>query len=172
MRRTTWIAAALCLLAPSRAPAQPSAGEGGAGGKGPTAGEARAGRAMAEEIEIMRRLLNRELLERPVFICASCHDSNSASVRYYAGGNRCLRGFAFSPDGRRLATGTSALNPDGRTVATGQGNTVQVWDPTTGKLLGTHPGPAHGATLAEGFYLKDHGVIYTLTAPPPRGDPR
>src|SRR5438105_13355969 len=48
--------------------------------------------AMYEDIEIMRRLLSRELQVRAQAWCASCHTP--------------VRAFAFSPDGNTLHAGT------------------------------------------------------------------
>lgn len=104
---------------------------------------AKAQRALAEDIEIMRRLLNRELLARPMM--------------------------AFTPDGQTLGM---AFSPDGKLLAVGKDGRVRLLEAATGRVLGTHPTSSHGVGLAEGFYLKGHGVIYTLTLPPPAQDPR
>ncbi len=90
-----------------------------------------------EEIEIMGRLLDRSLARLPG---VGFHDDSP-------------RAFAFSPDGKWLASGDDA----GR---------VRLWDATTGKGLGDIH--RHGMSVPsspQGVYLPGHGVVYTMTLP-------
>jgi hypothetical protein len=118
---------------------------------------------MYEDIEIMRRLLNRDFFS-VTGQCASCHANP-------------VRAVAFSPDGKFLAGGGQelrpweakalAFSPDGKRLASGDWDTsVRVWDVATGKaLVGPH-GMGHPFAGTEGTYLKGFGVIYTITLRP------
>jgi len=124
---------------------------------------------MAEDVEIMRRLLNQELLNRRLAACVSCRGSgrggpftpdtrsltgSDGTVRIWDLAAQSPKAVAFSPDGRLLATSTTA-------------GTVRLWDPVTGKQLGAHAEPPHTFAPAEGVYLDGHGVVYTVTLPGP-----
>jgi hypothetical protein len=102
---------------------------------------------MYEDIEILRRILNRDFAKRhQLGQCAVCHqDVRSQAVR-------ALGSLAFSPDGKTLATGTDRI--------------VRFWDVTSGKQIAGHGLPAHPFTGAEGTYLAGVGVVYTITLPP------
>jgi hypothetical protein len=87
-----------------------------------------------EEIEIMARLLDRSLAKVPGSLTA--------------GGQ--LRGAAFSPDGRWLATA-------------GEEHITRVWDSRTGRPINVHTGLEPGAV--QGVYLKGQGIVFTATLP-------
>jgi hypothetical protein len=132
-RRLFWLAAALALPAAATARAQaPGAG-------GPTGGPPKAERQhMAEDIEILRRLLNRALrdwAERATQVSGKAH--------------------AFSPDGRILATreGSGVRYWD---AATGR----------LLREVPSRPVQVPKFADAEGVYLKGQGVVYTVTLPP------
>jgi len=118
---------------------------------------------MYQDIEILRRLLNRDLLSRQ-------------SGQY--GQRPVYQSIAFSPDGKIL-------------TGAGDDQTIRLWDVTTGQLLGYHPITATGTAAsnswasglinlsgapspvappnpgAEGTYLRGVGVVYTITLPIP-----
>ena len=111
---------------------------------------------MYEDIETLRRLLNRAISTRQMSQCASCH-----------GGGVGTQSFALSADGKILAAG---VDWSGIGAKTGDPRVVQLWNAASGKQLGVHPSIPHPFTGAEGTYLRGVGVIYTLVLPiPPEG---
>jgi hypothetical protein len=122
----------LCLLTPSLVAAQQ-----------PRPGQDVALPQMYEDIEIMRRLLLREVHSRQMVQCAACH------------GPVGVRAVAFSPDGKLLAT---------------EEGVFRVWDASTGKML-QNPHGFLGPDLPalpgiDGVYLKGYGVVFSMTVPP------
>ena len=89
-----------------------------------------------EEVEILGRLLDRAVGRLPG-VAAHQAVHGLASV-------------AFSPDGKRLATS--------------EPYSVRLWDAAKGKGVHDYPGLA-GTSLAQGTYLKGHGVVYALGLP-------
>jgi hypothetical protein len=163
------LAGALWLLTPAATHAQAPAGPPAATPPSPA--------AMAEDIEIMRRLLIQELGTRRMTFaqaCTACHATVrsvtfSPDGKLLSGGDRTVRiwdlcpghgGFAFSPDGRLLASSS-------------QHGTVRLWDAATGKQLAVPVDPAHNFSDVEGVYLKGRGVVYmvTLAATPAEAKP-
>jgi tetratricopeptide (TPR) repeat protein len=108
------------------------------------------GKQMYEDIEIMRRILNRKLGTWPSLIalnqrCTACH-------------NPGITLFKNVGDTAGLAVGD--FDNDGRL------DILVLNDPHHGNLGNSH------ATVSvpfntEGVYLKGHGIVYTLTLPPP-----
>ncbi len=107
---------------------------------------------MYEDIETMRRILNRVISTQQMGQCASCHGSNGI-----------VNSVAFSPDGKQIWSGVIS---DGDRV-------IRLWDAATGKQLSQSQGHSqipHPFTGAEGIYLRGVGVVYTVTLPiPPEG---
>ncbi len=127
--------AAAVLLAPGSLRAQ----SGSAARSGPGEGAAAPDRReMEEDVEIMRRLLNRSLSAWQV--------QEAEAARHE---------FAFSPDRRHLAT------RDGNTYKLWDVSTGRLIRQVPLKAAS----PA-GFVPAEGVYLKGHGVVYTVTLPP------
>jgi tetratricopeptide (TPR) repeat protein len=97
-------------------------------------------RQMAEDIEIMRRILDRAVQK-------SHHAERGTRVNEVT----------FSPDGKLLASGTSE-------------GVVRLWDAATGKqLLGSDAVRGHESVVlggAQGTYLNGYGVVYTMTILP------
>jgi tetratricopeptide (TPR) repeat protein len=96
-------------------------------------------RQMAEDIEIMRRILDRAL-QKPL------HTDRTTRVHEVT----------FSPDGKLLASGAAD-------------DVVRLWDAATGKqLLSDDLVRGHELVVlgAQGTYLKGYGVVYTVTLPP------
>jgi hypothetical protein len=116
---------------------------------------------MYEDIEILRRLLNRDLVTHQMGQCASCHGPGTG-----------FTGLSFAPDGKRLLSlwqpnpVTLAFSPDGNHLAVKDGQVVRLWDANTGKLHGAMP-DAHPFTGVEGTYLRGVGIVYTVTLPIP-----
>lgn len=112
-------------------------------------------REMYEDVEIMRRILDRTLHGLPgVGIPGAVHS------------------MAFSPDGKYLSTAgeirSTAISPDGKYLLSGVDRSIRVWDTATGKLNWMHPTAGRGfAELPslQGTYLKGHGVVYSMTLP-------
>jgi hypothetical protein len=102
---------------------------------------------MYEDIEVMRRLLNRDFVNRVTGQCKSCHANPFT-----------LSSAAFTPDGNYLALGR-------------QDSWFRLWDVASGKQLSAPHDLAHPFAGAEGTYLKGVGVIYTITLPPLPKDP-
>jgi tetratricopeptide (TPR) repeat protein len=130
-----WVCLSLWLLVPALACAEPPA-------KGPPA-------QMGEDIEVMRRLLLREVRSRQM-ACGSCHKHAVASQA------KDQRGWS------------AAFSPDGRYLATQQDGVVRLWDPATGKavLPPNHPAITSRPSDVEGVYLEGYGVVFTLALPP------
>jgi hypothetical protein len=123
-------------------------------------------RQMAEDVEVLRRLLGRALAGTQMQACMSCHVQQ---VRFAPDG-RALSNQAFAVEPSSLCPAIRALafSPDGKTLAAQDSDgTVRVWDPATGKQLNKHISTAHGIGAPEGVYLKGYGVVYTVTLPPP-----
>jgi hypothetical protein len=153
MTKRLWLLAALALLAPALLRAQQ-----GSKGKDPEGGSANP-RQMAEDVEILRRLLGRALagVQSVAFSPDGkvLANSSDGTLRIWdSATGQAVRALAFSPDGKALA-------------AQGADGTVRLWDPATGKQLSNPPGTAHGIGELEGVYLKGYGVVYTVTLPPP-----
>jgi hypothetical protein len=165
MRKRLLALAVLALLAPALLRAQQ-----GPRGNDPDGGTVNP-RQLAEDIEIMRRLLGRTLADAQMQACMSCH---VRQVRFAPDG-KVLSGHASAgvrlwdadPSSPCPAIRALAFSPDGKTLLTGsRDGTVRIWDAATGKQLSTHPGTAHGLGALEGVYLKGYGVLYTMTLPP------
>lgn len=92
-------------------------------------------RLLYEEVEILRRILDRALIGLP-------------GVLGQGGG---IHSMAFSPDGKTLASATS----DG---------TIRVWDAVTGKALRDPHGHLEMRGL-QGSYLRGSGAVYSTTLP-------
>jgi hypothetical protein len=169
MKKRLFYLAALALLIPAPLRAQQSNPAGPPGGSSSGGGAAHDRRQLAEDIEIMRRLLGRALAGTRLPHCLSCH----------------VGPVTFSPDGKTLATGPAgfrftadkicepgrlmlaALSPTSNLLATPNfSGTVRLWDPRTGKALNVPSGHAPGLSSLEGVYLKGYGVVYTVTMPP------
>jgi hypothetical protein len=135
-RRISWLAA-LALLAPAAARAQPPGGEGP--GDGPGKVERR---QTAEDVEILRRLLNRALREW---------------VEHAA--QLSGKGFALSPDGRTLVT------REGSGLRYWDTTTGRLL-----REVSSRPVQVPKFAPAEGVHLKGQGVVYTVTLPPTRHD--
>src|SRR6266851_5164467 len=125
--------------------------------------------AMYEDIEIMRRILNRKLGLWPNLVamnsnCALCHVVSGNLVRNSQGqfvdiaGTDLAANFSREASSGGLGVGLTDANQDG---------IVDVF------LAGNHQGYDHAhASLAaptniEGIYVKGQGVLYALTLPPP-----
>jgi Tetratricopeptide repeat len=107
-------------------------------------------KAMYEDIETMRRILNRAVSTQQMSQCASCH-----------GGSGVATSAAVSPDGKfAVSAGMGqgfTVGPDDRVI--------RLWDVNTGRQLGVHPPVPHPFTGAEGTYLRGVGVVFAMTLP-------
>jgi hypothetical protein len=101
-------------------------------GNGAGSDPAQTVRERYEEIEILGHLINRGL-------------ARDAGVKPFGD----WIGSAFSPDGRVMATQTTA-----------GGNVLRHWDAQTGKAIA-----ALDFSRAQGVYLKGQGIVYALTIP-------
>jgi hypothetical protein len=111
---------------------------------------------MYEDIEIMRRLLLREMHSRRMSECASCHEPQ-------------LRAAAFTPDGRVLVTAPAsgiAGGSGGVGMLGAAGGPIRLWDVQTGRRLTPDGHDIVHPPTVEGVYLKGYGVVYSLTLPP------
>jgi hypothetical protein len=160
--RMQWLAAAL-LLVPCLAWTQQPSGPGPASSGGASLAQRAATPApstkLYEDIEIMRRMLEREL--RGIYGIASF--TQGAALIDYDG------------DGRLDLFIANGTNPAIRSYFTGvgDGKFVDVSNMANTflgqRLHDPHGDPHRGVHLpmAEGVYLPGHGVVYTMTLPPP-----
>jgi hypothetical protein len=149
-RSLIWLSVCCCLALPALAVAQapvtsyPGANYRGAGNEIAFTSATPNMKQMYEDIEILRRLLNRDLLSHrlgQMNQCVKCH-------------------------ARPFNTWSLAFSPDGKMLAGQADGVVRLWDATTGKQVSAPHQEAHPFTGAEGAYLKGVGVIYTITLPP------
>jgi tetratricopeptide (TPR) repeat protein len=100
--------------------------------------------AMAEDIEIMRRLLIRDLYVHQQAFCTSCHGS--------------VYQMAFSPDGKLVAQSATKVVAPGEWFLTRQLNSLL----PTGEFDGSH---ARLPLDVDGTYLQGYGVVFHITMP-------
>jgi tetratricopeptide (TPR) repeat protein len=175
--RRHWIFSGALLLVPMMAMAQaPTENPGAQGGsarlfRDPASEKQPRSQALAmyEDIEIMRRIMNRKLGLWPNLVamnsnCALCHVVSGNLIRNSQGqfgdiaGTDLAANFSREASSGGLGVGLTDVNQDG---------IVDVF------LAGNHQGHDHAhaslaaATNIEGVYLKGQGVLYTLTLPPP-----
>jgi hypothetical protein len=136
------------------------------------------GQQMYEDIEIMRRILNRKLGTWPSLIalnqrCTTCHVTSAAVFRnfgsdgkvdLFAANNHVSNGAAFGDSGSEGKVDFFVVN-----------DPHAAW--LNQSLFNNPHNPDPHASLpqslqTEGLYLKGHGVVYTLTLPPPPRVPR
>jgi hypothetical protein len=125
--------------------------------------------SMHEDIEIMRRILNRKLGLWPNLVamnsnCALCHVVSGDRIRNSQGqfveivGTDLAANFSREASSAGLGVGLTDVNQDGIVDVFLAGN-HQSYDPAHASLA--------APTNIEGVYLKGQGALYTLTLPPP-----
>src|SRR5260370_6251769 len=125
--------------------------------------------SMYEDIEIMRRIMNRKLGLWPNLVamnsnCALCHVVSGNLVRNSQGqfvdiaGTDLAANFSREASSAGLGVGLTDVNQDGIVDVFLAGN-HQSYDPAHASLA--------APTNIEGVYLKGQGALYALTLPPP-----
>jgi tetratricopeptide (TPR) repeat protein len=177
--------ASVIFLAPAGAFAQTQAGPA----KNQQAQENRDQRSrqerMYEDIEIMRRLLNERLVRfygasRLANInlkaaCARCHQGTPKLATFVDLDNDGKLDQAIVSDASECPVMTGRLRVSENSAIASQAlfrhlAATEVKEQL--KSLERNPASEHRFPNTEGTYVKGHGVVFTVTLPPPSGDPR
>jgi hypothetical protein len=149
-----WVSLALPALAAAQADPPPTyRGAGAASGTATAAQQQGALKPMYEDIETLRRLLNRAVTTQQMSQCTSCHGSGVVSTGTFTAD----RNLGIATGAGDLLQGFSVQSDD---------RAIKYWDLATGRQV-VHPPAAHPFTGVEGVYLRGVGVVYTMTLPFP-----